>query len=155
MRYTYLTTSKSKDPSSRVGAILVADGNSFSAGFNGFPRGISDTKSRLENRELKYKYVVHAECNAIFNAARMGRSTLGSIMYTIGMPCTECSKAIIQAGISEIVIHADEAANFTHGKWADSCAFSVDMLREAGVKVRVFDKKLGIKTLVNKELREV
>ena len=155
MRVTYLTTDKSKDPSSKVGAILVADNNVFSTGFNGFPRGIQDTNKRLENRELKYKYVCHAEANAIYNAARMGRPTLGATMYTIGMPCTECAKAIIQAGVKQIIIHADASVNFTHGKWADSCAFSISLFEEAGINVRIFDKKLGIKTLVNKEWKEV
>ena len=155
MRITYLTTNKSKDPSSKVGAILVADNNVFSTGFNGFPRGIRDTNKRLENRELKYKYVCHAEANAIYNAARLGRPTLDSTMYTIGMPCAECAKAIIQAGIKEVVIHADESVNFTHGKWAESCALSISLFTESGISVRLFDKKLGIKTLVNKEWKEV
>ena len=155
MRMTYLTTDKSKDPSSKVGAILVKDQNVFSTGFNGFPRGIKDTHERLHNRETKYKYVTHAEANAIHGAARIGHATLGSTMYTIGMPCTECAKAIIQAGIKELVIHDDPLVSFTHGKWAESCAFSKSLFDEAGVVVRVFNKKLGVKTLVNKELKEV
>jgi dCMP deaminase len=155
MRVTYLTTDKSKDPSSKVGAILVADNNVFSTGFNGFPRGIQDTHERLHDRETKYKYVCHAEANSIYNAARLGRPTLGSTMYTIGVPCTECAKAIIQAGVKEVVVHADASVNFKHGKWAESCALTLSLFEEAGISLRFFDKKLGIKTLVNKEWKEV
>ena len=155
MRKAYLATSKSKDPSSKVGAVLVTDGNDFCSGFNGFPRGIADTRERLYNRETKYKYIIHAEQNAIINAARLGRPTLGAVMYTIGMPCTECAKAIIQAGIKEIVLHDNAIVNFKHGKWAESCAFSNGMLEEAGVNVRLLCKKLGIQTLVNGKLEEV
>ena len=66
----------SKDPSSKIGAVIV-DSNTkqiISQGYNGFPRGIVDNLEVLNNRELKYKYVIHAEINAIFNALYNGSS---------------------------------------------------------------------------------
>ena len=59
----------SKDPSRQIGAIAVGDkGQILSQGYNGFPRGVKDTDNRYNNREEKYKYVVHGEMNCIYNA---------------------------------------------------------------------------------------
>ena len=58
----------SKDPSTKVGALIISeDRNIVSTGYNGFPRGIEDTEERLNNRELKYKFILHAEMNCIMN----------------------------------------------------------------------------------------
>ena len=75
MRHQYLASEKSKDPSTKIGAVLVRGDNIVSIGYNGFPRGINDSPERLNNREEKYFYVVHAESNAILNAARNGIAT--------------------------------------------------------------------------------
>ena len=106
--------SMSKDPSTKVGAVIVGpDREIRSTGFNGFPRGIADTDERLNDRELKLSLVVHAEMNAILNAARIGASVKGCVLYLAatddsgavwgGAPCTRCAVEIIQAGIKEIV----------------------------------------------------
>lgn len=122
----------SKDPSTQVGAVIVGNQKQIlSQGFNGFARGINDAQNRYENRELKYKYIVHAEANAIYNAIHNGASTLGSTIYVHGLPvCHECAKAIIQAGIKKVVYNTlpDE-------RWKDSASFAINMMCEAGVIV--------------------
>jgi len=102
----HLQASKSKDPSTKVGCVVVDDDNVIkSSGFNGFPRGIDETDPKRWERPLKYKMIVHSELNSIFNAARVGVSLKGCRLYLnwAGSPCEECAKGIIQAGIKEII----------------------------------------------------
>ena len=96
----------SKDPSRQIGAVAVGSkGQVLAQGFNGFPRGIVDTADRYNNREIKYKYVVHAEMNVIYNATYNGVSLDGSTLYVSGLPvCSDCAKGIIQVGISRVVM---------------------------------------------------
>lgn len=97
----------SKDPSKKIGAIAVGSkGQVLSQGYNGFPRGIDDSKRRYEDRAIKYKYVVHAEMNVIYNATYNGISLDGATLYVYGLPvCSECAKGIIQTGISSGYIY--------------------------------------------------
>src|ERR1700677_378614 len=75
-------SSWSKDPNTRVGAVIVGpDREIRSTGFNGFPRGIDDTPERLNDRDTKLKLVVHAEMNAILNGARFGTPMKGCTLY--------------------------------------------------------------------------
>lgn len=121
----------SKDPSRRIGAVIVGDkGQIISQGYNGFPRGIEDYEYRYENREIKYKYVVHAEANAIYNAIHNGANTDGAIMYVTGLPvCHECAKAIIQVGIKKVVMDTEESP-----RWDESSKLALEMFREAGLE---------------------
>ena len=86
-RYLHLAkeiSTWSKDPSTKVGAVVIGDnGEVLSQGFNGFPRGIKDTSPRLKDREKKYKLVVHAEMNAIYNAGLNGVSLKGSTIICL------------------------------------------------------------------------
>jgi len=128
----------SKDPSSKIGAVCVdADTRRIlSGGYNGFPRNIRDTTSRLNDREKKYKYVVHAEMNAIYNATRSGISLDGAHLYCYGLPvCSECAKGIIQVGIQRVVCSYDNSKTST--KWTDSWSDTLDIFHEAGVSTRV------------------
>lgn len=154
MRHVYLASTKSKDPSSKLGAILVKDGVIISEGYNGFPRGVKDSLERYSIREEKYKYVVHAEANSILNAARNGIITKGSIMYTNGIPCNECAKSIIQAGITEVIIHDGWPMGKTtgDGKWDSAAKITSTMFDECGIKVRSITVNLGINVLVNGKL---
>ena len=109
MRYMALAkevSTWSKDPSTQVGTVAVGSkGQVLSQGYNGFPRGVDDDMSRLEIRETKYKYIVHAEMNCIFNATYNGVSLDGSTMYVYGLPmCSECAKGIIQVGIKKVIM---------------------------------------------------
>ena len=142
MRFVYLAADKSKDPRTKIGAVLVRDKHIISTGYNGFPIGVNDTAERYDDREVKYKYVAHAEDNAVLSAARFGISTLGSTLYTQGIPCNECCKSVIQGGIKEVVVHKQWPA--TSPKWKEAAAISSIMLKEAGIKVRWLNKSLNV-----------
>ena len=122
----------SKDPSTKVGAIVVGcDGQILSQGFNGFPRGIKDSDERLNNRERKYELVVHAEMNAIYNASLNGVSLKDSTLYVYGLPiCNECAKGIIQVGIKKVVATRPQIYN---SEWDKSNKNAEALLREAEV----------------------
>tara|TARA_Y100000592_G_scaffold77909_1_gene122319 strand:+ start:1517 stop:1984 length:468 start_codon:yes stop_codon:yes gene_type:complete len=120
----------SKDPSTQIGAIAVKDKRLISTGYNGFPRGIQDLDDRWNNREEKYKYVVHAEMNCIYNANYHNQSLKGSTMYIVGLPvCHECAKGIIQAGVIRVVAEFKDAPL----KWARSTEITEKMFKEAGI----------------------
>jgi dCMP deaminase len=132
----------SKDPSTRVGAIIVGpDRELRSAGFNGLPRNIVDLPSRLHNRETKLKLMVHGEMNAVLAAARVGIPLKGCTMYMAatnplnevwgGVPCTRCSVEIIQTGIVRIVSWSIKTAP---SRWHDDLTFAKQLLLEAGIE---------------------
>lgn len=125
----------SKDPNTKVGAIAVGNkGQILSQGYNGFPRGIFDTTERLNDRPTKYKYVVHAEMNVIYNATYSGVSLDNAKLFVYGLPvCSECCKGIIQVGIKEVYV-AQECIDL-RPHWFESWQQSLDMFNEAGVKV--------------------
>ena len=123
----------SKDPSTKVGAIVVSNtGTVIAQGYNGFPRGIADTDERLNTRSIKYNYMVHAEMNGIYNGAYNGVCLVDSTMYVYGLPvCHECAKAIIQVGINKVIA----IPGFdTSDKWKKSGDISRELFLESGVK---------------------
>lgn len=125
----------SKDPSTKVGAVAVGrDGQILSQGYNGFPRGIIDTYDRLNNREEKYKFVVHAEMNCIYNATLNGVSLRDADLYVSGLPvCSECAKGVVQVGIKRVFMcYPEEIAE----KWNESFEITSKIFREAGVAAR-------------------
>jgi dCMP deaminase len=128
----------SKDPSTQVGAVTVGNKKEvLSQGFNGFPRGIVDSEDRYNNRETKYKYVVHAEMNAIYNATYSGVSLDGAVLYVYGLPiCSECAKGIIQVGIKKVIIEKSKELD----NWNESVALSQEMFDEAGVELVITSK---------------
>ena len=135
-------SSWSKDPSTCVGAVTVGhSGQILSQGYNGFPRGIRDTSRRLSDKEEKYKFMVHAEMNCIYNASLNGVSLKDSTLYVYGLPvCSECAKGVIQVGISKVIIYTPEISleEFT-GKWLDSFSITQSMFDEAGLKCEWYD----------------
>ena len=123
----------SKDPSKKVCSLFIAPESLqiLSTGYNGLPRNISETPERWERPE-KYKYVVHAEANGIFNACRNGVSLKDSICFVTMYPCSDCSKGLIQVGVKEIYTIKP---NFEHHKYGDDFKYSKEMLEEAKIKV--------------------
>jgi len=127
--------SKSKDPSSKIGAVIVGpERQIISTGYNGFPTGVNEGNDRWE-RPTKYQYVVHAEVNAVCNAARHGIALRDSTLYLVGMgpptaPCMNCSKTIIQSGIKRVV-----GASFkpVSEDWLDELDLAKSMLEEGHV----------------------
>lgn len=142
-----LNAQMSKDPSTKVGAIIVGPDNEVrTMGFNGFPRGIADTEERLNNRDTKLELVVHGEMNAVLHAARIGVSVKGCTMYLAatdksglvwgGAPCLRCTVEIIQAGIVEIVAPSHKN---TPSRWVESVEKAMAILEEAKVKYRTVE----------------
>lgn len=124
----------SKDPSTQVGCVVVGpDREIRSTGFNGFPRGIEDSIARLENRELKYPLICHAEENAIMHAARIGISLKGCTAYVTWQPCSRCARSLIQAGVDEVVYPAESEIP---ERWGDDFEIATSMMNEAGLAVR-------------------
>jgi dCMP deaminase len=131
----------SKDPSTQVGAVIVGpDREIRSTGFNGLPRGIADTPERLNDRDTKLQLVVHAEMNAILNAARCGIALKGCVLYLAatdesgavwgGPPCTRCTVELIQTGICKVVSYPRKAVP---SRWHDDLALAENLLQESGV----------------------
>ena len=106
----------------QVGALLVKDKMIISDGYNGTPSGFENICE--DETGATKPYVLHAEANAITKVAKSGNSSLGATLYVTASPCLECSKLIIQAGITRVV-YRDEY-RLTDG---------VDLLRRAGVEV--------------------
>lgn len=136
MGIALLSSMRSKDPNTRVGACIVNNDNHIvSIGYNGLPVGCSDDEypwgNQGEQLDTKYPYVCHAELNAILNT----RSPLkGCRIYTALFPCNECTKAIIQAGIEEVIYMSDKYHD------TDMCKASRAMLKSAGVVFREYEK---------------
>ena len=131
MGVALLAAKRSKDPNTQVGACIVSPENIIlSTGYNGFPIGCSDDEYPWDRdgEDTKYPYVVHAELNAILNAN--GKSLHGAKIYVALFPCNECAKAIIQAGIKEVVYLSDKYEK------TDSTIASKRMLNYAGVTYR-------------------
>ena len=127
-------SSWSKDPSTKVGCVITgADREIRSTGFNGFPRGIADTAERLENRELKYPLICHAEENAIMHAARIGVSLKDCTAFVTWPPCTRCARSLVQAGCREVVYPANLEIP---ERWQADFEMSSGMFEEAGINVR-------------------
>ncbi len=126
---------KSKDKYTQIGTIIVGKDNEIvSTGYNSFPRGIADDENDRQERPEKYYWFEHAERNAIYNAARIGVSTRDCTMYlTCGIPCADCARGIINAGIRRIVCETSGGA--TGEKWEEHAARSIIMFNEAGVVV--------------------
>lgn len=137
LKLAYEVAQWSKDPSSKIGAVTVGSkGQVLSQGFNGFPRGLKDDFTRLHDRETKYKFVVHAEMNAIYNATYNGTSLDGATLYVYGLPiCSECAKGVIQVGIKRVVMPNQNV----DGKWLDSWMTSMNFFDEAGVDFEFID----------------
>ena len=136
-----LIAQKSKDPSTKVGCVIVSDDNAIlSMGFNGFPRRIDESLEDRWKRPEKYYWVEHAERNAIYNAAKHGIKLNGARAYLNWepKPCADCTRALIQAGIKEVIGPNRPFAGVGAGKHY-SIEHAEQMLREAGVKVRVWD----------------
>jgi len=93
----------SYDTDTKVGAVIVKDGNIISMGWNGTPAGFpNECKSTTTGSTLPY--VIHAEANAICKLSRDGGNGLDATLYTTVAPCMECTKLILQSGIKEVVV---------------------------------------------------
>ncbi|QEN04940.1 dCMP deaminase family protein [Thiospirochaeta perfilievii] len=122
MGIAILSSKRSKDPNTQVGACIVKDNKIIGMGYNGLPRGCSDDSFPWDKEgdflNTKYPFIVHAELNAILNSIKSDLK--GSKIYVGLFPCNECAKAIIQSGIKEIFYLSD--------KYRDSDIFKASKL---------------------------
>ena len=122
-----LVGSWSKDPSTKVGAVIVDDDNRIvSTGYNGFPKGVKDSEEKLVDREQKYNIIVHGEINAILFA---NKSVKDCTLYTWPFqPCSRCASLIIQSGIKRVVsiVNSDQ-------RWEKSFTIARQLFDEAGI----------------------
>lgn len=122
----------SKDPSTKVGAVITDSNNRIiSIGYNGFPQNIVDN-NRLQDRETKYKIIVHGEMNAILFA---NRSLNECTLYTYPfMPCPRCASMIIQAGINRVVSY-----NNMPERWKNEFELSKTLFKEAKIELKLYE----------------
>ena len=130
---------KSKDNTTKIGCVIVNIDNSIiSTGYNSFPRGINDNVPERQERPEKYYFMEHAERNAIYNASRNGVSTIGCTMYlSCGIPCTDCARGIINAGIVKVVCEKELGVNGS--QWTEHAKRSMIMFNESGVNIEFYD----------------
>lgn len=133
-----VVASWSKDPSTKCGAVITRpDQTVCSVGYNGFPKGMIDDKSIYEDREEKYRRVIHAELNAIFNSRDTNLNGY-SIYITPGLSCDRCSVNLIQNEFKEVIIDMNNFYRDYHTK-------SIKYLFEANIPIISIDK-------INKEV---
>lgn len=123
----------SKDPSTQTGSVITdANRRVISVGYNGLAQGVEDLPERLNNREIKYKIIVHCERNALLFA---NRSVEGCTLYTWPfMSCSTCAAMVIQAGIKRVVAPWSD-----NPRWTAEFELSQQMFKEAGVEVCLLD----------------
>ncbi len=132
MGIAVLSSMRSKDPNTQVGACIVNEEKKIvGVGYNGFPIGCSDDELPWEREgdwlNTKYPYVCHAELNAILNSPLP--SLKGATLYVALFPCNECAKAIIQTGIKKVIYLSDKYHD------SEQSIASRKMLSESGVEI--------------------
>jgi dCMP deaminase len=134
MSLTKTFAQRSDDPDTQLGAIVVDPKSKavVSSGYNGLPRGVATNDLRT-TRPTKYDYMVHAEANAVYNAARLGIELEDCILYCAWPPCHNCAMAIIQSGISAVIVET----NVIRSSWKHSMEIALNMLHEAGVDIHL------------------
>jgi len=129
--------SRSKDPNTQLGSVIIGPNREIrSTGYNSFPRGIRDDVPERLVRPAKYLWIEHAERNAICNAARAGTATEGCTIFVEIMPCMDCARAIVQAGIIQVVISAERMKEYTSAYYDEHFGMVEVLFGEAKVKVR-------------------
>lgn len=141
LRLAHEVASWSKDQV-QVGAVIFDQNrNPRGFGYNGIPRGLDDTRPDRLQKPLKNWYFEHAERNVIYACSRNGISCDGCTIAVTHWPCTDCTRAIIQSGITQVIV--DQACldpqQYFYQKWQPQIEESQVMLAEAGIEVTVVD----------------
>ena len=143
MQIAQVIRQRSKDPSTQVGAVIVApDNRVLSLGYNGTPNGFDDAhfpwaREADSPADTKYPYIIHAERNAVLNFRGLTREMEGATLYATHFPCNECAKEIIQAGIRTVVYATrDTGMNLLE-------EVTERMFRECGVTARLHSTEIA------------
>ena len=133
MRVAKEVSTWSKDPNAKIGAIIVDENKRILAtGYNGFPKNVTDD-TRLDQRDQKYKLIIHAEINALLNALSNGVSVQDSTLFVYGLPiCGDCAKMIAQSGINTVVTMVPDKDSKWYDQWVNR---TVPLFNECGIKV--------------------
>lgn len=132
MEMAKLVSSWSKDPSTQCGAVITDQNNRIiSVGFNGFARGVNDDSKFYNDRQEKYRRIIHAEKNAILFAQR--DLTNCTIYVTPMPPCAQCAGMIIQSGIVRVVTHEPTKEQLL--RWGNDFDSTKDMFQDAGTEL--------------------
>ena len=144
MGLALMSAMRSKDPNSQVGACIVnSDNKIVSVGYNGAPIGYDDDKDMTWEREgdflnTKYAYVCHSELNAILNSSV---SVKNCKLYVTLFPCNECAKALIQAGIKEVIYLSDKYngtdSNIASKKMLDKCKIKYKQYKLKNKEIKI------------------
>lgn len=130
----YIADNFSKDPSTKVACLVIgADPKKIAFGYNGFPQGIADSDDRLNDKEIKYRLIQHAERNALDNAEFDLR---GGVIVSTLYPCVECAKSIISRGIRTVVTTPSPIRE----PWKQSSEWAAELFKEAGVEVVIVEE---------------
>ncbi len=128
----------SKDPSTKVGAVIARGNRQISMGYNGFPMFVNDSADRYTNRDLKYQMIIHAEVNAILFAKT---DLTASTIYTWPFPpCCRCAAQIIQSGITTIVALKPTPELFE--RWGNELTTAYDMYLDAGIDLKLIEEEI-------------
>jgi dCMP deaminase len=130
---------RSKDPNTQVGAVIVGPEHEVrSTGYNGLPAGVDDTILERYERPEKYFWIEHAERNAIYNAAKVLKDCT---LYCQWIPCIDCARACVQAGIKRIVVDKREGTKWeSNPQWVEGMKRSRQLFKEANVELVVWSK---------------
>ena len=132
-----VVAARSKDPNTQIGCVIVGPAHEIrSTGYNSLPRGIRDDIPERLVRPTKYLWMEHAERNAIYNSARAGTATEGCTIYVEIMPCMDCARAIVQAGISEAVISDERMSQYSSEYYDEHFRKVEELFGEAKVRIR-------------------
>lgn len=142
MSMAYLVAAKSKDERTHIGAVIIGpDKEIKSTGYNSFVRRLKDNFPKRQQKPEKFFWFEHAERNAIYNATLIGTSLKGCKMYTNGIPCMDCARAVVQSGIDEVIV--DKSWNDGNkGDDLEHTRRTLQMFEEVGVKIRYWEGKL-------------
>jgi dCMP deaminase len=132
-----VVAARSKDPNTQIGCVVAGPAHEIrTTGYNSFPRGIRDDVPERLERPAKYLWIEHAERNAICNAARTGTALEGCTIYVEIMPCMDCARSIVQAGIREVVISHQRMEQYSSAYYNEHFALVELLFQEAGITVR-------------------
>lgn len=126
----------STDRSTKIGAVLIHPEFDYDAivGWNHLTKGIPDNDENSE-RPRKYLYWEHAERTVIYTAANLGFKTSGCTLFTTGIPCADCARAVVESGISRIVVWKKGSGLEATDRWLDSIRVGREILEAGGVSI--------------------
>lgn len=137
-----LIASRSKDPNTQTGCVIVDRDNHIRAtGYNSFPAGIKDNIPGRFERPEKYYWMEHAERNAIYAAAKIGVPLNQCRIYMRGLPCMDCARAIVAVGITEAIYNYDWQQKWDTPKYKPDFERIYELFGESGVFLRSWVKE--------------